>query len=81
MVVATGPPHGVELDSFAGTVRVEWDQEAAPTPLGQAPFLIDFLKASGLYDAFVADCPLRYSSPNAPRKRDVLGATMLVLGL
>jgi len=51
--------------------------EAALTPLGQLPFFIDFLKAAGLFDAFVADCPLRYTSPNAPKKRDVLGTAML----
>ena len=47
------------------------------TPLGQLPFFIVFLKTSGLFDALVADCPLRYASPNAPKKRDVLGTTML----
>jgi len=47
------------------------------TPLGQLPFFNDFLKTSGLFDAFVADCPLRYVSPNAPKKRDVLGTAML----
>ena len=47
------------------------------TPLGQLPFFIHFLKTSGLFDAFVADCPLRYVSPNAPKKRDVLGTAML----
>ena len=62
---------------FDGPVRVEWDHEAAMTPLGQLPFFIDFLKTSGLFDALVADCPLRYESPNAPRKRDVLGTAML----
>ena len=72
-----GPPQGVILDSFAGPVLVEWDTEAALTPLGQLPFFIDFLKAAGLFDAFVADCPLRYTSPNAPKKRDVLGTAML----
>ena len=72
-----GPPQGVSLDSCAGPVHVEWDTEAVLTPLGQSPFFIDFLKAAGLFDAFVADCPLRYTSPNAPKKRDVLGTTML----
>ena len=32
---------------------------------------------SGLFDALVADCPLRYRSPNAPKARDVLGTAML----
>jgi hypothetical protein len=27
-------------------------------PLGQLPLFIDFLKAAGLFDARVADCPL-----------------------
>ena len=70
-------PAGVDLDSFGGPVHVEWDRDAAMTPLGQLPFFIDFLKTSGLFDALVADCPLRYTSPNAPRKRDVLGTAML----
>src|SRR5208283_687450 len=76
-LVVADRPEGVDLDSFFGPVRVEWDHEAAMTPLGQLPFFIDFLKTAGLFDAFVADCPLRYVSPNAPGKRDVLGTAML----
>src|SRR5271166_4361230 len=72
-VANQGPPRGVLVDSFTGPVHVEWDREAAFTPLGQLPFFIDFLKTAGLFDAFVADCPLHYTSPNAPKKRDVLG--------
>ena len=68
---------GVVVDSFAGSVRVEFDHEAAFTPLGQLPFFIDFLKTAGLFEAFVADYPLRHTSPNAPKKRDVLGTAML----
>ncbi len=49
------------------------------TPLGQLPFFIDFLKTAGLFDALVADCPLQYTSPNAPKKRDVLGMAMLAM--
>jgi len=68
---------GVDLDSYFGPIRVEWDHEAAMTPLGQLPVFIDFLTTSGWFDAFVADCPLRYVSPNAPGRRDVLGTAML----
>jgi len=45
--------------------------------LGQLPFFIEFLKASGLYDAFISDCPLSYTSPNAPNVRDILGTLVL----
>ena len=67
----------VAVDTFAGRIQVEWDPDAAVTPLGQLPFFIEFLKVSGLYEAFVADCPLQYKSPNAPEVRDVLGTLFL----
>ncbi len=67
----------VAVDTFAGRIHVEWDPDAAVTPMGQLPFFIEFLKVSGLYDAFVADCPLSYTSPNAPKVRDVLGTLVL----
>jgi len=68
---------GVEVDSFCGPVRVEWDHDAPMTPHGQLAFFVHYLKTSGVFDALVADCPLRYVSPNAPKKRDVLGTAML----
>ena len=67
----------IGLDTYAGKIHVEWDPQAAVTPLGQLPFFIEFLKVSGLFDAFVDECPLQYSSPNAPDKRSVLGTLML----
>jgi hypothetical protein len=74
---AVVPSSRVAVDTFAGRIQVEWDPDAAVTPLGQLPFFIEFLKVSGLYEAFVADCPLQYSSPNAPEVRDVLGTLFL----
>lgn len=67
----------VGLNTYAGKIHVEWDPDAAVTPLGQLPFFTEFLKVSGLFDEFVKRCPLQYSSPNAPDKRDVLGTLML----
>jgi Transposase DDE domain group 1 len=67
----------VPVDTFAGRIHVEWDHNAAVTPMGQLPFFIEFLKASGLYEALLADCPLCYTSPNAPNVRDILGTLIL----
>jgi hypothetical protein len=67
----------VIADTFAGRVHIEWDASAPVTPLGQLPFFIDFLKQANLFDPWVADCPLLLTSPNAPRKRDLLGTVML----
>jgi hypothetical protein len=64
-------------DTFGGRVHVEWDLAVPVTPLGQMPFFIDYLKQGGLFDACVADCPLLLRSPNAPRKRDLLGTLLL----
>ena len=46
------------LDSFGGRNYVRWSPEEAVTPLGQLPFIIDFLKQAALFDPFVAACPL-----------------------
>lgn len=68
---------GISVDTFGGRVHVEWDPDGAITPLGQLPFFIEFLKVSGLFESFVSECPLEYTSPNAPDKRDVLGTLLL----
>ena len=68
---------GPSLDTFAGKVQVKWVPEGAVSALGQMPFFIEFLKTSGLFDGLEKDCPLNYTSPNAPAKRDVLGTILL----
>jgi hypothetical protein len=74
-LVATEGP--VVVETFGGRVHVEWNADAALTPLGQLPFFAEYLKVSGLFDAWVDQCPLSWTSPNAPRKRDVLGTAVL----
>ena len=64
-------------ETFAGRVHVEWDSTAPVTPFGQLPFFIEYLKQGGLFDGWVADCPLTLTSPNAPRNRDLLGTVLL----
>jgi hypothetical protein len=78
-LVEAGSGRSVIADTFAGRVHVEWETgERAPvTPLGQLPFFIEFLKQGGLFDGWVAGCPLSFTSPNAPSKRDVLGTVLL----
>ena len=65
------------VDTYAGKLRIRWDDSAAVTAMGQMPVFIDFLKTSGLWDGLVADCPLRYTSPNAPSQVDVLGTLLM----
>jgi hypothetical protein len=72
-----GSAQSIALDTFGGRIHVEWDPVAAVTPLGQLPFFIEFLKVSGLFDAWVADCPLAYQSNNASDKRAVLATFLL----
>ena len=68
---------GCVVETYAGKLRIRWDDSAAVTTLGQMPVFVDFLKTSGLWDGFVADCPLRYRSPNAPRPVEVLGTLLM----
>jgi hypothetical protein len=68
---------GTSLDTFAGKIHVKWSPEAAVSSLGLMPFFIEFLKTSGRFDKWVEDCPLHYTSGNAPEKRKVLGTLLL----
>lgn len=72
-----GPPGAIALDTFGGRIHVEWDPAAAVTPLGQLPFFIEFLKVSGVFEGWVADCPLAYHSNHASEKRAVLATLLL----
>ena len=65
------------LDTFGGKLHVKFDHAASVTMLGQLPFFVEFLQASGLYERWITSAPLRYSSPNAPRVEDVLGTLFL----
>ena len=65
------------VDTFGGKVFVRWDPDASVTGFGPAAYFIEFLKANGLWERWVQDCPLHYTSPNAPPKEDILGTVML----
>ncbi|MDA9004010.1 transposase [bacterium] len=73
----TPPMTSSIVDTFGGKVHIEWNPDAAVTPLGQLPFFIQFLKLGGRFDPWVTDCPLSFNSNNAPQKVDVLGSLFL----
>lgn len=56
---------------------MDWDPQAPITPMGQMVFFAQFLKTANLFDPWVKECPLHYTSPNAPQKADVLGTLLL----
>ena len=67
----------LSLDTFAGKIQLRWVPDAGVSSLGQMAFFIEFLKTSGLFEGWVRDCPLKYTSRNAPQTRDVLGTILL----
>ena len=67
------------VDTLGGRMHVRWDEAAAATPHGQLVFFAEFLATTGVFERWVAGCPLEYRSGNAPDKRDVLGTLMLGL--
>jgi hypothetical protein len=77
LVVGGGPNQGSTVDTYGGRIHVKWDETAAVTPFGQLAFFIEFLKTAGLWVGWVEECPVRYKSPNAPSKADVLGTILL----
>ncbi len=68
-------PHKLSLPQ--GEIEVKWATNHQATTLGQMPFFIEFLHMTGLFEQWLSDCPLNYSSPNAPQTIDVLGTWML----
>lgn len=75
--VSREPASVCSVDTYGGKVEIRWDADAAVTAFGQMPYFIEFLKTAELFEPWVADCPLSYSSPNAPKKRDVVGTMLL----
>lgn len=67
----------IGIDTFGGRVHIQWDPQAPAAPFGQLGFFIQFLKTADLFVPWVQDCPLHYTSPNAPSKVDILGTYLL----
>ncbi len=65
------------VETYAGKLHIRWDDSAAVTAMGQMPVFVDFLKTSEPWDAFLADYPLRYTSPNAPSRVNILGTLLM----
>jgi hypothetical protein len=69
-------------DTFAvqtpgGVFHVTYDTEAEVSHLGGVVPFAQFLQASGLFDEWVSDAPLSYSSNRALAVRDVLGTQVI----
>lgn len=74
-----GDSTAMVVDTLGGRMHVRWDEGAPATPNGQLVFFAEFLACAGVFDRWVADCPLEYRSNNAPGKRDVLGTLLLAI--
>lgn len=67
----------MRLSTPGGRFQVRWDENGSASALGQLPFFAEFLDVSGLFERWVAGCPMTYTSPNAPKVCDVLGTWLL----
>ncbi len=65
------------LATPGGRFQVRWDEGGSATALGQLAFFAEFLNVSGLFSRWVEQCPMGYTSPNAPTVEDVLGTLLL----
>jgi hypothetical protein len=67
------------VDTLGGRMHVQRDETAHATPNGQLVFFAEFLASTGVFDHWAQQCPLHYTSGNAPAKRDVLGTLVLAI--
>jgi len=70
-------PPAHRVDTFGGPLHVKWEADSEVTAHGSITYFIEFLKVSGLWEDWVRDCPLASTSPNAPRKEEILGTILL----
>ena len=66
-----------DLPHSKGAIARQWDEDAPVTLHGYMPFFAEYLHSGGLFERLVSNCPLRFTSNNAPKVPDVIG-TMVV---
>src|SRR6516162_2706009 len=64
-LAAEGP---VTAETFAGRVHLEWEHAAPVTTMGQLAFFIEYLKQGGLFEGWVAGCPLHPERASETRR-------------
>ena len=64
------------MDTFGGIIEVRWEEDSGVSMHGGLAYFIEFLKRTGIWKKFVDECPLKYSSPNAPGKSKILGTIL-----
>jgi hypothetical protein len=57
-------------------MQVQWEEDPGISPHGMLTYFLEFLQMSGIWSDFVEQCPLAYTSPNAPTKAEILGAIL-----
>ena len=67
----------LDIAAFGGPLGIRWDEDAKVTRWGGLSYFATFLKASRMFDRLVEDAPFVYTSPNAPKVRDVVGTMVL----
>lgn len=67
------------IQAYNNDVKIVWDSTANVTQFGLMAYFIEFLKSNQLFDCWVRNCPIKYTSNNSPKVRDVLGTLMMSL--
>ena len=52
------PSEDVSIGTPGGRFQVRWDEGGSATALGQLAFFAEFLEVSGLFERWVACCPM-----------------------
>jgi len=67
-------PHKIE--AFGGTIKVRWEEDAGVSMHGGLAYFIEFLKISGLWEKFIQERPLKFTSPNAATQSEIPGTIL-----
>jgi len=67
------------IDTPGGRFQMRFDETTPVSAPGSLVFFAQFIEAGGRFEALCREAPLRYTSNNAPDRREVLAT--LVLGI
>ncbi len=65
------------ITTAGGRFQIRWDENGSASALGSLAFFAEFLEVTGIFERWAKNCPLSYTSANAPSVLDVLGTWFL----
>ncbi len=77
---STNRSAGVQkIETLGGDYALKWDDKTQMSAHAHAALLSQFAKSGGFFERLVETCPMRLTSNNAPKVRDLIATVMVAM--